>query len=293
MPAVDFDFKRYIERRRGARDAATREGAAYAYPGDLKVLKTFDRLRPVRLAIEASVRMWKSVSRGELLGTAVKVSAEQFPQIQALAVRCAEQLHIPTPTVYIAPNLGSLNAHTFGTDEDSYIVINSALVDHLSENELLSVIGHECGHIQNNHVVFTTALYYLMNFANRFLRWIVAPARIALQAWSRRAEITCDRAGLICTRDVAVCESTLLKLALGSKKLYQDLNVEAFLAQLDESKGGPAKYTELFQDHPYLTKRVQALRLFAKSAYYAGVVGQSGGISVAECDAKVAELLAQ
>ena len=89
---VDLDFQRYIERKRGAREAATREGAAYAYAGDLKVLRTLDRLRPVRLAIEATVRMWKSVARAELLGTAVKVSPAQFPKIHALVEKCAETL---------------------------------------------------------------------------------------------------------------------------------------------------------------------------------------------------------
>ena len=289
---VDLDFQRYIERRKGARDAATREGAAYAYAGDLRILKTLDRLRPVRLAIEATVRMWKSVARAELLGTAVKVSPAQFPRIHELAVKCSEKLHIAVPTVYISPAL-ALNAHTFGTEEDAYVVLNGMLVDHLSEPELASVIGHECGHIQNNHVVFSTALYYLVHFANRFVKWVVAPAVIALQGWSRRAEITCDRASLLCTRNLEVSQAALLKLALGSQKLYQDLNVEAFLAQLDESKGGPAKYTELLKDHPYVPKRVQALRVFAESAYYRGLTGQEGGLSSEECDAKVAELLSQ
>src|SRR5678815_2157385 len=140
---VDLDFQRYIERRKGAREAA-----AYAYPGDLRVLRTLDRLRPVRLAIEATVRMWKTVARAELLGTAVKVSPAQFPHIHQLAVTCAEKLHIAVPTVYISPAL-ALNAHTFGTEEDAYIVLNGMLVDHLNEPELASVIGHECGHIQN------------------------------------------------------------------------------------------------------------------------------------------------
>jgi Zn-dependent protease with chaperone function len=290
---IDFDFQRYVERRKGAREAQAREGAAYAYSGDLKVLRTLDGLRPVRLALEATVRMWKSVARAELLGTAVKVSPQQFPAIHAATARCAEILHITPPTVYIAPQLGTLNAHTFGTNDDAYIVLNGVLVDHLSEAELLDVLGHECGHIQNNHVVFSTALYYLVHFANRFVKWVVTPAVMALQGWSRRAEITCDRAGLLCTRNLDVSQAVLLKLALGSKKLYDDLNVEAFVRQLDESKGGPAKYTELFKDHPYLPKRIQALRIFAESAYYHGVVGQEGGITAEECDARVGELLSQ
>jgi Zn-dependent protease with chaperone function len=293
MKTVDFDFQRYVERRKGAREAQAREGAAYAYAGDLRVLRTLDQMRPVRLALEATVRMWKSVARAELLGTAVKVSPVQFPKIHALGVRCSEILHIAQPTIYIAPALGTLNAHTFGTDDDAYIVLHSALVDHLPELELMNVIGHECGHIQNNHVVFSTALYYLVNFANRFLKWVVTPAVMALSSWSRRAEITCDRAGLICTRNLDAAQAVLLKLALGSQTLYKDLNVEAFLSQMSEAEGGPAKYTELFRDHPYLPKRLAALRVFSESAYYRGVLGEEGGLPPTVCDAKVAELLAQ
>ena len=233
---MDFDFQRYIERKKGAREASTREGAAYAYSGDLKVLRTLDRLRPVRLAIEATVRMWKTVARAELLGTAVKVSPAQFPNIHALVEKAAETLHIAVPTVYISPAL-ALNAHTFGTNEDAYIVLNGMLVDHLTEPEILDVLGHECGHIQNNHVVFSTALYYLVHFANRFVKWVVTPAVIALQGWSRRAEITCDRAGLLCTRNLEVSQAVLLKLALGSERLYKDLNVEAFLGAARRVQG--------------------------------------------------------
>ena len=298
---VDLDFQRYIERRKGALEAQAREGAAYAYGGDLRVKKTLDSLRPVRLAVEASVRLWKSVARGELLGTAVKVSPQQFPKIDALVEQASKALHIPRPTVYIAPQLGELNAHTFGTDEDAYIVMNGALVDHLTESELLFVLGHECGHIQNNHVVLTTALYYLMNAANRFLAWIVTPATMALSAWSRRAEITCDRAGLICARNLDTAEAVLLKLALGSKKLYDQLNVEAFLDQLRQStkeagRGGGlsdkiGKLTELFHDHPYVPRRIEALRIFAESHYYKALTGGTGGLTQAEVDGKVGEVL--
>ena len=49
---IDFDFQRYVERKKGARDQEVREGAAYAYAGDLKVLRALDGLRPVRQAME-------------------------------------------------------------------------------------------------------------------------------------------------------------------------------------------------------------------------------------------------
>ena len=52
-----------------------------------------------------------------------------------------------------------MNAMTFGTNDDAFILVHSALVDHFDDEELLSVIGHECGHIHNDHVVYLTTLH--------------------------------------------------------------------------------------------------------------------------------------
>ena len=179
-PDIDLSFAHYVAARKGAASARSREGAAYAYAGDLKVRQALDKIRPVTLAIEATVRFWQTVEKSRMLGTAVKVTQKQFPHLQRLAVRCADALQIAPPTLYVSPNVGALNAHTFGTADDAYIVINAALVDHLSEVELLDVIGHECGHIQNDHAIYLTTLYFLTKSGNMFLRWGVKPAVLAL-----------------------------------------------------------------------------------------------------------------
>jgi hypothetical protein len=129
----------------------------------------------------------------------------------------------------------------------------------------------------------------------------VKPAVFALNGWARRAEITCDRAGLICTRDVDVSIGCLVKLALGSRKLYSDINLDEYLAQMEEANRGVGRLDELNRTHPYLPKRVAALRLFADTTYFKSLVGKASdpakpgaapaGISKDECDAKVAELL--
>ncbi len=302
-PEIDLSFARYVAARKGEVAARSREGTAYAYGGDVKVRAALDRVRPVTLAVEATVRLWQSVEKSRMLGTAVKVTGKQFPRLLKLAETCADTLRIPVPTLYVSPNIGSLNAHTFGTADDPYVVINAALIDHLTEPELLDVIGHECGHIQNNHVVYMTTLHFLRHAANLFLRWSVKPAVLALNSWARRAEITCDRAGLICTRDLEVSINCLVKLALGSRKLYSDVNVDEYLAQLDEASRGVGRLDELTRSHPYLPKRVAALRLFAETAYFKSVIGTGrpsngtpeaapAGTSKDECDAKVADLIA-
>jgi Zn-dependent protease with chaperone function len=302
-PEIDLSFARYVSARKGEASARSREGAAYAYGGDIKLRAALDRVRPVTLAVEATVRLWQSVEKTRMLGTSVKVTPKQFPRLHKLAEQCSETLRIPVPTLYVSPNIGSLNAHTFGTADDPYIVVNAALIDHLSEAELLDVIGHECGHIQNNHVVYMTTLHFLRHAANAFLRWSVKPAVLALNSWARRAEITCDRAGLLCTRDVDVSIACLVKLALGSRKLYSDVNIEEYLAQLDEASEGVGRLDELNRSHPYLPKRVAALRLFAQTTYFRSMTGTGraadaspealpAGISKDECDAKVADLIA-
>jgi Zn-dependent protease with chaperone function len=292
MPSVDFSFRRYVEARKSAEEGRAREGAAYAYAGDLRVLRTLRHAKPITLAVEATVRLWRSVERARLLGQAVKVGPKQFPRIHALVEQCSRTLHIAPPQVYITP-VFALNAYTLGTSEDALVVLNSALVDHLTEPELLDVIGHECGHIQNEHVVYTTTLYYLTHAASMFVRWIVHPAVLALRAWMRRAEITCDRSGLICTRDLSVSIRSLVKLALGSKKLYDSIDLDEYLKQLEDLKATAGRFLEIDQTHPFLPKRVAALRLFAQGSYFRGVMGQpgEGGLSKEDIDARTSELI--
>jgi Zn-dependent protease with chaperone function len=293
IPEVDLDFNRYVLLRRGAAEQRARDGAAYAYVGEQRVRRTLAMARPVTLAIEATVRLWQSVARNELLGSAVKVTDQQFPRLHAIAARCAAVLHIRTPAVYVAPAIGELNAYTLGTDEDSYIVVNGALVDHLTDEELTYVIGHECGHIHNSHVVFATALHYLTTAATFYVRWIVQPAILALRAWSRRAEITCDRAGLLCVKDLDVANAAMVKLALGSQRLYKDLKIDEYLKQLPEGRKGIGRLYELFRSHPYVPKRIEALRVFAGTELYRRHAGLGeGGTPTVDCDEAVARILA-
>src|SRR5205809_818385 len=74
--------------------------------------------------------------------------------------------------------------------------------------------------------------------------WAVQPAVMALRRWARRADITCDRAGALCTRDLQVTTRALVKLALGSRRLYSDVNVDEYLRNLARPPG-PAPVDEV------------------------------------------------
>ncbi|MCA9680482.1 MAG: M48 family metallopeptidase [Kofleriaceae bacterium] len=290
---VDFDFARYVQERRGQAAVRARDGSAYAYVGERKVRRTLSSARPVTMALEGTTRLWRDVARAELLGSAVKVTDQQFPRVHVAARAAADALRMRLPPVYAAPTTWSLRARALGTDDAPYIVVNAQLADQLDDAELVAAIGHELGHVQNGHVLYATALHYLTQSAFFFVRWIVQPAIMALQAWSRRAEISCDRAALLACKDLEVTLGTLVKLELGLDR-GATFNLQDYLEQLPDTKKGFGRYAELFRSHPYLPKRVQALRVFADGAFYAAATGAdpAGRPTADEVDKQVAGILA-
>jgi Zn-dependent protease with chaperone function len=289
---VDFDFARWIAARRGAMEQQAREGAAYAFTGERKFRRTLNMARPVTMALEATTRLWRDVARTELLGTAVKVSDQQYPRVAEAAKIAGAALRTRVPVVFASPT-SSLKVKVLGTEDAPHLIVNLELAEKLDDTELVAAIAHELAHVQNGHILYTTALHYLNNSAAFFVRWVVQPAIMTLQAWSRRAEVTCDRASLLAVRDVDKTLQALVRLELGLDK-DAAFNAEEYLRALpDVKKGGLGRFAEAFRSHPYVPKRVQCLKLFANSALYASVTGQdpAGKPSLGEVDKQCSDLI--
>ena len=121
---------------------------------------------------------------------------------------------------------------------------------------------------------------------------VVQPAIMTLQAWSRRAEVTCDRAALLAVRDLDKTLQALVAIELGLDK-GAAFSAEDYLKSVPDVKRGIGRYAELFRSHPQLPKRVEALRLFAGSAMYAQATGgdPTGKPSLTDVDKQVASLI--
>jgi Zn-dependent protease with chaperone function len=291
--APDLDFEAFVARKKAERagGGAGTTGHEYTYTFDRQSRVAFENTKPVALAVEASVRLFKQIGMHQFLGHAVKVSDRQFSRIHNITKTACDTLQIRMPQVFVV-NSPVFNAGTLGTNEDSFIMVHSALVDQYTDEELLTVIGHECGHIHNSHVAYLTALHYLTYMAGMFVPWILQPALVALRTWSRRAEITCDRAGMLVARDQQAAERAITKLAVGSRKLYEEFNLDAFLEQHEEGSHGIGKYMEVFATHPWLPKRVLAMRVFGESQLFKAAVGKPAvGLTMSEVDSRVAALL--
>ena len=288
---VDFDFARWLAMRRGAMEQQQREGAAYAFTGERKFRRTLMMARPVTMALEATTRLWRDVARTELLGTAVKVTDQQYPRVFEAAKAAGAALRVRVPVVFAAPS-SSIKVKVLGTEDAPHLIVNLELAEKLDDTELVAAIAHELGHIQNGHILYTTALHYLTFSAAFFVRWVVQPAIMTLQAWSRRAEVTCDRASLLAVRDLDKTLYALVRRELGLEK-GSAFNAEDYLRALPDIGRGIGRFAELFRSHPYVPKRVQALRLFANSQLYAQVTGGDpiGKPSLTEIDKQVSQLV--
>lgn len=288
---IDFDFARWLAARRGSMEQQEREGAAYAFVNERKFRRTLMMARPVTMALEATTRLWRDVARTELLGTAVKVSDQQYPRVYEAAKQAGAALRVRVPPVFAAPS-PSIKVKCLGTEDAPHLIVNLDLAERLDDTELVAAIAHELGHVQNGHILYATALHYLTHQAMFFVRWVIQPAIITLQAWSRRAEVTCDRAALLAIKDLDKTLAALVKLELGLEK-GSAFNAQEYLKTVPDVKKGIGRFAEMFRSHPYVPKRVQALKLFADSALYASITGQdpAGKPSLPDIDKQVADLI--
>jgi Zn-dependent protease with chaperone function len=288
---VDFDFAKWIAVRRGTLEQQQRDGATYAFAAERKFRRTLTLARPVTMALEATTRLWRDVARTELLGTAVKVTDQQYPRVYHAAKAAGAALKVRVPTVFAAPS-DSIKVKVLGTDDAPHLIVNLELAERLDDTALIAAIGHELGHVQNGHIFYATALHYLSQSAAFYVRWVVQPAIITLQAWSRRAEVTCDRAALLAVGDLDKTLQALVTLELGLDK-GSTFNATDYLRTVPDLKKGIGRYAELFRSYPYIPKRVQALRLFAGSAMYAQATGGDplGKPSLPDVDKQVSDLI--
>jgi Zn-dependent protease with chaperone function len=219
----------------------------------------------------------ESSLRQLFLASAVRTGPKQFPRIHQLTIQACKTLDIsPVPEVFVTQN-PTLNAGAVGVDK-AFITLNSSLVQAMDDQELLSIIGHELGHIASGHVLYKTLLWILVNSAALVLQIPMGQIAlyaiiVALREWDRKSELTADRAGLLAVQDPNVQYRVLMKLAGGSE--IGEMDIESFFQQAaDYDKAGTMvdsihKVINLIsQTHPFPVIRLSELKTWVDSGAY-------------------------
>ncbi len=202
---------------------------------------------------------------------------------------------MPTPTIYIIPDLAP-NAFATGRDpKHSVIAVTQGLLNKMDQTELEAVIAHEMSHIGNRDMLLSTAAVILVGFVSlladffsRSVFWggirgrdddrggnailmiigitlsILAPiAAILIQlAISRRRESLADTSGSLLTRYPEGMISALQKIAADTTPMRTANNTTAHLLFENpfENKEKTPFLHKLFMTHPPIQERIAALK---------------------------------
>ena len=200
--------------------------------------------------------IYVQLQQAQFLGNAIMVHRNQYPEIYEVFKNHATILGLSRASLYIIQD-PYLQAFTLGITNCT-VVLTSALVEYLDQKELNFVIGHELGHYKAGHTKLSTLFTPIGS--NNVLTGLV------FGLWNRKTEYSCDRCGLILTRDIDGAISALIKLAVG-KKLYKRLDIRGYVAQIKTAERSSVKLSELLGDHPLTTNRIKNLMLFWKENF--------------------------
>lgn len=268
-------FKEYVSRRKAIESEKLSGNGLpdYAFAMDYELRRKLDAIPHLYSMGKNICATYVSRKIHEYNMTSLLVGPNQFPDVYEIGCECANHLGIGIPNIFIA-NDQSVNAFTYAMDDiEPIIVIHSGLYERFTLGELKFVIGHECGHIHNMHGVYDL-LGSMLTLAGAVGSAIAFPklmdlmtmgSQLALKAWSRAAEVTSDRAGMICCDRVEDVYHATAKFTYGAAFGEHSVNLEELSRQLEKNVTSIARLDELDRDHPVAMRRIAAEMEFAKS----------------------------
>jgi Zn-dependent protease with chaperone function len=211
------------------------------------------------------------------LAGSVRVSETQFPRIHRLYLDACRTLDVHPYPLYVQQNY-QLNAFAFGMQKP-FIVLNSLTVEELDDDELRFVLGHEIGHVLSGHTLYLTMMVVLYQLSLLGFPIVGLAARavlMALMEWHRKAELSCDRAGILAIQDPEPAMRTMLKFAGGKAG---ETNLGDFMRQAEEYRETGDLADQVFKvlnvlslSHPAPVIRVAEMRNWFESGAYERIV---------------------
>lgn len=218
----------------------------------------------------------------------VRISERQFPRVHACLEWACEVLDVPLPELYMVDD-PEAHAFTYGQSQP-FVTLSSGLLEIMDEDELSFLIGIEVGHIKCEHVLYTMVA--------RNISAILSPVgpitfglsallgtglEIALFDWSRKAQLSADRAGLLTVQDRDVALRAFMKLAGGGRGMGKDMNPHAFVDQIrayeDADRSGLNRSYKMlltaFRTHPFPILRAKHLDAWVEGGGYGRLTGLS------------------
>ena len=257
------------------------------HPWDVKATTTLGRVPGLELATRKMMEYGlEKLFYLENTADNVRVTDKMFPRLHRYLQWGCKILGVEEPELYV--NMEPVpNAYTYGHTRP-FIVLTSGLVDLLDEQERLFVVGHELGHIKFGHVLYTVLaenIRVVIDIIGRATLGVGSllgtGLALPLLDWYRKAELSADRAALLCVQDKEVAFRSFMKLAGGSREMFAEMEVGEFMRQIrsyeetDESTLNKIYKVWLtaFRTHPFPIMRANHLDQWIESGECKAITG--------------------
>lgn len=211
------------------------------------------------LGVVIAIALWivsffaHGIRMGYIRSNGVKISPLQYPQVYERVQDLSRRMEIGNvPDVYVVESGGMLNAFATRLLGRNTVVLYSdifELIEEEAEEEVTFILAHELAHIKRNHL-----LKQMILLPGNLIPFLGV-------AYSRACEYTCDRMATNMINSGQRASHALTILAVG-KRLYQSVNKDAYIKQLQAEKSFFVWLSELLSTHPPLPKRIAAVEHF-------------------------------
>lgn len=275
--------------------------ADFIHPEDEAALRQMESIPGFSTLIKKVMAIGlENLQYGVNMASTIRLSERQLPDLYRHLPPICHKLGIREPELYLKMD-PIPNAWTFG-DTRIYITLTSGLVDMLTDEELDSVIAHECGHILCRHVLYHTVAEWVKSglASLGILGSLAVPIEYALLYWSRKSELSADRAAAIVTSPEIVA-SVQARLSGGPSSITSKIDLNEWAKQADEydriqNSGLWNKTLQLSViaglDHPFAAVRVREILNWGESEQFrrirkVSLLGAGSGKRCPNCDSHV------
>ncbi|MBN1327290.1 MAG: M48 family metalloprotease [Candidatus Cloacimonetes bacterium] len=236
------------------------------YRGDLEDTKALYDVYQVKQIIDSHENILKEHNsfREQLLANSVRLTPIISPRIFSIIEEVKEKFQLQQQIEFFSLNDLNYNALAFKLDTKISIVFTSALLENFNDDEILFVLGHEIGHILFDH----NRLLLLYNPSQKDSTFLPILAEKKFLGWQKKAEISCDRVGLIACGNYETAVQALLKISYGLTEKNLNFNLPELMKQLEDLKESNYSGELSTASHPILPVRIKAIELFYQSELY-------------------------
>ncbi len=223
---------------------------------------------------------------------------EEFFDFYTVAENLSMSLQIPVPKLYVIDDT-AMNAFATGRDpKHSAVVATTGLLTRLDRGEIEGVVAHELAHVTNYDILLMSIVSILVGFIALLADWMIrisflgggkrrdsrdsgqiemilglvgfvlvllSPliANLIKLAISRKREFLADASGVAITKNPMGLISALSKISQDQEPLEAANKATAHLYisdPLKNQKGGVSWFANMFNTHPPVEERIQALQ---------------------------------